>query len=96
MQERATRDWTELFRDAEAALGEDPAGEKAQALAARWRKLVEGFTGGDPGIRAGLKKLYADRRNWPADLQQKMAPFSDPKVWEFMNRAMACGKRHRE
>ena len=32
--------WAELFRDVEAAFGEDPAGERAQALAARWTALV--------------------------------------------------------
>jgi DNA-binding transcriptional MerR regulator len=31
--------WVDLFRDVEAALAEDPAGEKAQALAARWAEL---------------------------------------------------------
>lgn len=46
-QERWTKEWTDLFRDLEAALGEDPVGAKAQALAARWKKLVEGFTSGD-------------------------------------------------
>jgi hypothetical protein len=28
--------------------GTDPASPKAQALAARWKALVEGFTKGDP------------------------------------------------
>lgn len=90
LQEQATRDWTELFRDVEAALGEDPAGEKAQALAARWTKLVEGFTGRDPGVTAGLKKLYADEQAWPESQRQQAAPFSNPKVWEFINRALGC------
>src|ERR1700684_2743228 len=38
MQAETTKKWNDLFRDVEAAidLAEDPAGEKAQALAARW------------------------------------------------------------
>ncbi len=32
--------WAELFRDVEAAFGEDPASARAQALAARWTALV--------------------------------------------------------
>lgn len=92
LQEQATAAWTALFRDVEAALGEDPASEKAQALAARWRKLVESFTGGDAEVSAGLKKVWADRQNWPATLQQQAAPFMDPKVWEFIGKAMACRK----
>jgi DNA-binding transcriptional MerR regulator len=93
LQEQTTKAWTELFRDVEAALGEDPAGEKAQALAARWRKLVEGFTGGDPQIAAGLGKLWADRDNWPASLQRQAAALTGRRIWDFMGKAMACGKR---
>jgi len=90
LQERVTREWTELFRDVEAAIakGEDPAGAKAQALAARWKKLVEGFNGGDPQITSGLNKLYANRADWPSQFQQQMAPFSNPKVLEYIHKAM--------
>lgn len=91
-QERWTKEWTDLFRDVEAALGEDPASAKAQALAARWKKLVEGFTGGDPQITAGLSKMYQDRANWPANMQQRTEPFSNKKVWEFIQKAFATGK----
>ncbi|HKW97691.1 MAG TPA: MerR family transcriptional regulator [Bryobacteraceae bacterium] len=90
LQERVSKQWTGLFHDVEAALGEDPAGKKAQALAARWKKLVEGFTGGDPDITTSLRNLYADRANWSAEFHEQMAPFSNPKVWEFMRKAMAC------
>jgi DNA-binding transcriptional MerR regulator len=90
LQAEVGRQWTELFRDVEACLNEDPASEKAQALAARWKKLVEGFTGGDREIGAGLKRLYADRPNWPEHAQQQMAPFSNPKVWEYLSRVMKC------
>jgi len=85
LQERATRDWNELFHDVEAALGEDPAGPKAQALAARWRKLVEGFTGGDPEIQKGLNALYADQKNWPAVQQQYRVK---PEIQDFICKAM--------
>ena len=93
LQEQATKDWTQLFRDVEAALGEDPAGARAQQLVARWRKLIESFTGGDRDVTAGLGKLYADRNNWPAGFQQQMAPFSNPKVMEFIQKAIAAGKK---
>lgn len=92
LQERVSREWSELFREVEAALGEDPAGAKAQTLAARWKKLVEGFTGGDPQITAGLSKMHQDRSNWPASAQQRMEPFSNKKVWEFIQKAFAAGK----
>jgi len=87
-QERVSREWTELFRDVEAALGEDPAGEAVQALAARWKKLIEEFTGGDGEVTAGAAKVWPDRPNWPTGFQQQAAPFSNQKVWEFMNRVL--------
>ena len=61
LQERVSKQWAESLADIEASLGEDPAGPKAQSLAARWKKLVEGFTGGDPEIQKGLNKMYADQ-----------------------------------
>lgn len=90
LQEQVTREWNELFRDVEAALGEDPAGPKAQALAARWRKLVEGFTGGDPEIHKGLKALYDDQKNWPAGQQQCGVK---PEIQDFICKAMVAGRR---
>lgn len=92
LQERVSKEWSDIFRDVEAVLDQDPASGAAQALAERWLKLVEGFTGGDPEITRGLKNLYSDRANWPPDAQQKMVPYSNPKVWDFMNRAIAIRK----
>lgn len=92
LQERVSRQWTELFRDVEAVLGEDPAGTKAQALADRWMSLVEEFTGGDPDITASVGNLYQDRANWPAQFQQQMTPFGNKEVWAFMQKALAGRK----
>ena len=94
LQERVTREWTELFRDVEAAIAQDenPTGPKAQELAVRWKKLVEGFTGGDLEIASGLNKLHAHREEWPKQFQQQMAPFSTPNVWEYMGKAMGSCK----
>jgi DNA-binding transcriptional MerR regulator len=83
--EQAQRDWAVLIKDVEAALGEDPASPKAQALAARWRKLIAAFTAGNREVQAGLNKLYADQANWPATMKK---PYSD-EVGAFMCRAMA-------
>lgn len=93
MQEQVSKQWTELFRDVEAALHEDPAGAKAQALAARWKTLVEGFTGGDKEVSNGLIALWQDKANWPQQAKQQMQPFVNPKVWEFIQKAMAVGKK---
>jgi len=91
LQERVSREWKELFRDVEAALGQDPAGPVAQALAVRWKKLVEEFTLGDPDLTKSVGNAWADKPNWPAKAQEQAQPFSDTRVWEFMGRAMKCG-----
>jgi DNA-binding transcriptional MerR regulator len=94
LQERVSRQWLELIRDVEAALGEDPAGARGQALAARWTGLVEEFTGGDPEVTSGLKNLYADSANWPSQAKQQMQPFRiSPEVWGFIKQAIAARKR---
>jgi DNA-binding transcriptional MerR regulator len=87
MQADVSRQWSELFRDVEASLDEDPASPKAQALLARWRKLAEGFTGGDPQLAQGVDKAWADRGSWPATMKEQSAPFVNPKVWEFIRKA---------
>jgi MerR family transcriptional regulator, thiopeptide resistance regulator len=86
--EQAQRDWAVLIKDVEAALGEDPASPKVQALAARWRKLIEGFTGGNREVQTGLNKLYADQANWPSSMKK---PYGD-EVGALMCQAMAVGK----
>jgi hypothetical protein len=62
----------DLFHDVEAALHEDPAGDKGQALARRWMAQVEQASAGDPEIKAGLLSSWAGRRNWSATLRWNM------------------------
>jgi DNA-binding transcriptional MerR regulator len=90
LQERVSREWAELIADVEGALGEDPAGPKAQALAARWRKLLEGFTGGDPEIQKGLNKMWLDHAHWPEQPRRSFR-ISQP-VQDFIVKAMRAGK----
>jgi len=92
LQTQVSKEWSDLFRDVEAALGQDPAGERVQALAARWKKLIEGFTGGDREVTSGLGKAWADRENWAPAMKEASAPFADRRIWEFMAKAMNCEK----
>ncbi len=89
--EQAHRDWAKLIKEVEAAVAakEDPAGGKAQSLAARWSELVRGFTGGNAEIQQGLNRMYADRNNWPASMPR---PFGD-EVQAFIFETMKCGKK---
>jgi DNA-binding transcriptional MerR regulator len=85
--ERGQREWAALLKEVEQAVkeGVDPKSERAQALAARWKGLIEEFTGGNPEILASLKRLYADQANWPAGAQR---PYTD-EVSNFISKAVA-------
>lgn len=38
--------------------GTDPSSPEVQALARRWKELVQAFSGGDPEIEASLERMY--------------------------------------
>jgi DNA-binding transcriptional MerR regulator len=90
LQERVTRDWSELVAEAEAALADGilPGDPQAQALVARWKNLINEFTGGNAEIQKGLNKMYADQANWQTDWKK---PYSD-EVQQFMIEAMKCNE----
>ncbi|HLJ41830.1 MAG TPA: MerR family transcriptional regulator [Candidatus Acidoferrales bacterium] len=89
LQAQVSKDWAQLFADIEASLNEDPASPKAQALAARWKKLVHGFTGGDPEVQKGLNAMYADRANWPTEPKKNWQ--IRPEIQAFICNAMKVG-----
>ena len=87
-QADVSRQWSELVADVETALTrvEDPAGATAQALAARWKGLLAGFTGGDPEIQRGLNKMWADHDNWPDGPAKSFR--IRPEVQDFIMKAL--------
>ncbi len=91
-QAEAQKAWRDLYADVEAAIaaGETPEGERGQALAARWKKLGEGFTRRDPDVVAYLRKMWSDQENWPDEGRQQMGAFLKPEVWTFISQAMGC------
>lgn len=88
--ERGEREWAALIREVNQAVSEgvDPSSERAQALAARWKVLIEEFTGGNPEILMSLKRLYSDQANWPAGAQR---PYTD-EVGQFILKAVTRDK----
>jgi DNA-binding transcriptional MerR regulator len=58
--QRAQDEWTALIAEVEAErlAGTDPADPRLDPLVERWTGLIERFTGGDPGIRASLQRMY--------------------------------------
>ncbi len=93
MQAESTKKWNDLFAEVEAALDEDPAGAKAQALAARWGVLIGEFTQGDPEVTKGLNNVWKNPSGLPAETQANMKPYMNPKVHEFIQKAFAAGKK---
>jgi DNA-binding transcriptional MerR regulator len=86
LQDRVTHEWNSLLADVEAALAEPVTSPRAQALAGRWRTLVEGFTGGDPEVQKGLNKMWADKANWPAGPAKQFT--IKPEIQAFITAAM--------
>ena len=88
----------DLFGDIAAALNEDPAGERGQEIARRFRAQRDDFTSGDPDVKAGLDKMWADRRNWPRPLRWRMEALYKKQDEEFdrcadfLDQALAAGQ----
>jgi hypothetical protein len=89
-EERSQR-WGELFRDIEAALGEDPASERAQDLAARWTELVREKETPVPRVDNFRDVL---RQTWPQDastvvVNQISRLYRIEQVSKFLEKALA-------
>jgi len=85
--ERAQQQWAELIAavQAEKDAGTDPADPRVQELAARWRSLVEAFTGGDPGIRDSLERMYREE-----GVERASRGAMDPELMAYVQRAMSA------
>jgi DNA-binding transcriptional MerR regulator len=85
LAEQGQRDWGELIEEVRAArdAGEDPRGPRMQELAARWRGLIEQFTGGDPGIRDSLIRMYGEEGAEPASRGAV-----DPELMHYVGEAL--------
>jgi DNA-binding transcriptional MerR regulator len=75
LQADITAKWQALYDDIQSALdhGVAPTSEEGRALASRWKQLAELFTQGSPELTDGLRRLYADRSNWPDNAAAKSA-----------------------
>ena len=84
---KAQQDWADLIAefDAERRAGTDPADPKLQPLVDRWNALIEAFTGGDPGIRASLQRMYDEQGP-----EQASRGAVNAEVMEYAQRALAA------
>lgn len=77
LQERVSRQWSELIAEVQAAMdaGEQPSTPKARALGARWKALLEEFTQGDADVTQAAANAWKDRANWSKQQQQQAGAF---------------------
>jgi hypothetical protein len=87
LQEKVSKEWMDLLADIKAAIakGLKPESAEGQALADRWDKLIEGFTGGHAGIREGVGKVWANAGKLPGEMQRNMQPFKEAINSEVTN-----------
>ena len=76
--------WRDLLREVQAALSDDPAGDRAQALCARWNTLFMGDAAGDIAFRTGLWNAWVDRRQWPPALADRVAMYDMDRIVRFI------------
>jgi MerR family transcriptional regulator, thiopeptide resistance regulator len=95
----SSKRWADLFREVESSLLEDPASEKAQALAAKWKELDQEKKFETRGISPSLDDFRrASRHNWPPDasvavVNQVARLYRIEQVSNFLMKALACSDR---
>jgi DNA-binding transcriptional MerR regulator len=82
-------EWPELIAKVQAEMdkGTDPADERVQQLARRWKELVEEFTGGDPGITKSLGRMWQEETT-----VQSMDTGNMRGLMGYVRKAWAAGK----
>ena len=90
--------WQALFADIQSAHDHEVAPDSAEgrALVARWMRLADEFTQGDPEIGEGYRRLFEDESHWPDDEHASRLRESRPKpeCRAFFNQALQACLRH--
>jgi MerR family transcriptional regulator, thiopeptide resistance regulator len=83
-------EWQELIEQARTEMenGSDPVSASVQALARRWRSLIQEFTGGDEEIERSLKTMYQQE-----GVEVASRGAVDSAVMEYMGRAISAQKQ---
>jgi DNA-binding transcriptional MerR regulator len=90
--------WGALFGDIQTALDDNvpPDSAEGRALVARWMRLGDEFSQGDPEIGEGYRRLYDDESHWPDDevAARLRAHRPKPEYMAFFRAAMQACLRH--
>ena len=84
--------WAELIAliRTEMEQGTDPADPKVQALAQRWQELLTRSTGGDPGIKESMKRLWEEQGD--ALAAQFGSKYDSRPIWGYIETAIRHGE----
>jgi DNA-binding transcriptional MerR regulator len=65
----APQEWTQLMQSVREEMrnGTDPKDPRVQALAKKWRALIDEFTGGDPAIEQSLRNMYQNESKFASE-----------------------------
>jgi len=90
--------WRALLSDVQSALDREvpPDSAEGRALVARWIRLGDEFTLGNPEIAEGYRKMHEDESHWPNDETAAMLRAIRPKPEHrsFFNKAVQACLRH--
>lgn len=90
--------WQALMADVQSALDREvpPDSIEGRALVARWMRLGDEFTLGDPEIAAGYRRMYEDESHWPEDERavRLRANMPKPEYRSFFHQAVQACLRH--
>jgi DNA-binding transcriptional MerR regulator len=84
----AEREWPVLIARVRAEMekGTNPESPEVQALAGRWRELVQAFSGGDKAIEASLGTMFREE----PDMAEEQG--LTPELFHYVRRAWEAGK----
>ena len=90
--------WQALLADVQTALDREvpPDSAGGRALVARWMRLGDEFTLGNPEIGEGFRRMYDDQSHWPDDetAARLRASMPRPEYWSFFRQAVQACLRH--
>jgi MerR family transcriptional regulator, thiopeptide resistance regulator len=90
--------WKALLADVQSAVdrGVPPDSAEGRALVARWMRLGDEFTLGDPEIAQGYRRMHDDESHWPEDetAAQLKANGPKPEQRSFFQQAVQACLRH--
>ena len=90
--------WRALMADVQSALDREvpPDSAEGRALVARWMRVGDEFSLGNPEIRQGYQRMYEDQSNWPDDEKAASirAVMPKPEYFSFFHQAVQACLRH--